>query len=801
MNTYKTLWLLSLILFVLPSQAFVVPMENNISKQASVSIKNAQYLVEEGEELALEQVLELNGSAWQETTSFPLNLGILERGAWVKFELVNVEPEQVERILEVANPRLHHLDIYMLARDQLISSFSLGSSQKFLDRPVISRNFAIPLTLGGMQSTTVFLRAESSLGVFVPLYLHQEKVFWQLAIAENIGQGLYFGILLMFVIFNLGLYLFRNAVLHLILAVDLSVFALVYANHLGLNFQYFWPLDPQFNYLASMFFSYLVLLTANVFTWNFVNLNADNLRSGRKEPAHIFATRLLYYGFNVFSIVGFVLLWFVPIEWSSYFCAALVLIDAYYLIYVTYLSFKKGDSYSSYYLFTYCLAAITASVYVLHKLALLPSNEIVLNALGYSMLLQALVLTSVLLGRNNLNKRVLGFYQKTDLIPYSVKDWIAQFSHEIRTPLNGIVGMADLLKDTPLNPTQYSYVRNLSSSGEHLVELVSDIIDHDSLMNNQMRLEKVDFNLIEVCQQTIGAFGRTSLENNVEIDLKIEPGMPLSFHADRKRLRQLLINLIHNSLKTTQNGRVELRLSYSSDNVLCMQVWDNGVGMTKQQQADVFRRFRESGDANPQRFGNKGLGLAIAEKLAVLMSGTLTVESTLNEYCCFTLMLPISIAKQEKILKETASVLFEPEVHKSNDASTGAVLFPRHLKILGVDDNDINRRVLKAMLNKLGHTVVEACNGQEAIDIVQSGIDIDLIIMDCEMPVMNGFVATQKIRQWQYGQADKHCQIIALTAHALEEHKEKCLEAGMDGHLSKPLHFKKLRELIDQLAS
>lgn len=790
---------LGLMLLMLAPQAFAIPLENSISKQATVALKNAQYYIESVGAITLDQALDLDESDWQEASSFPLNLGILEGGAWVKFELFNVEPEQVERIFEVANPRLRHLDVYMLEQGELFTSFELGSSQIFLDRPIISRNFAIPLSLKGRQTITVFLRAESSLGVFVPLYLHKDKTFWQLAIGENIGQGLYFGILLMFVVFNLGLYLFRNAALHLILAVDLLVFALVYANHQGLNFQYFWPLDPQFNYLASMFFSYLVLWTANVFTWNFVNLNTDNLRSNKKEPMHIVATRFLYYSFNALALVGFFLLWFVPVDWSSYFCAALVLADAYFLMYVTYLSFKKGDAYSSYYLFTYSLAAITASIYVLHKLALLPSNEVVLNSLGYSMLVQALVLTSVLLGRNALNKRILGFNQNFDLIPHSLKDWVAQFSHEIRTPLNGIVGMADLLKDTPLNPTQYNYVRNLSSSGEHLVELVSDIIDHDSLINNQIKLEAIDFNLVEVCQQTIGSFGRQALESQVEISLKIEPGMPLNFSADRKRLRQILINLINNSLKTTRDGNIELRLSYSSDGMLCVQVWDDGIGLTPQQQGEVFKRFGTTDEAGTQRFGNNGLGLIIAEKLAVLMSGTLTVESKVNEFCCFTLMLPVSVA-QQLVAEKPASVLFEPKTNDVVDSPSDESVFPKHLRILGVDDNDINRRVLKAMLNKLGHTVIEACNGQEAIDIIHSGVDVDLIIMDCEMPVMNGFVATRKIRQLQYGKANKHCQIIALTAHALEEHKEKCLEAGMDGHLSKPLHLNKLRELIDQLA-
>lgn len=775
----------------LPSFALFQPLGNSISKQSSIAIKNTQYFVEDSAQFGLEQILALDESFWQKTERFPINLGLLEKGAWLKFELNNVEPERIERILEVANPRLHHVDLYIAIPNKPILPYRLGSSRPFLERPIISRNFAIPLALEGKQNIKIYLRVESSLGAYVPLHLHKEKKFWQLAVGENIGQGLYFGILLMFIIFNVGLYLFRNDALHLILAVDLSVFSLLYANHLGLNFEYFWPLDPHFNYLASLFFSYLVLITANVFTWGFVNRGGERINSPRG----------FYYVFNALSIIGFMLLWFIPIDWSSYFCATLVLLNAYYLVYLTYLSYQNRHVYAGCYLFTYGLVGLATTVYIAHKLAFLPSNELILNALGYAMLLQALVLNSVLLERKKISGRVLGFHQDSSFIPYSVRDWVAQFSHEIRTPLNGMVGMADLLKETPLNPTQYNYVRNLSSSGEYLVELVSDILDYESLANNQIQLVEADFNLEELCLQSIGLFERMTLESKVNVELKIEPGMPLDFHADSKRLRQIFINLLNNALKFTRNGKVVINLSYSSGKVLKVQVWDDGIGMTKQQQKHVFKRFRQADDSIYQRFGGNGLGLSISQQLSTLMSGSLSVDSQLNEYCCFTLLLPMAAAKQKEKRQAQVSVLFEPKEVGGSDATVGFTTFPTHLRILGVDDNEINRRVLKAMLNKLGHTVIEACNGQEAIDMVRSGLDIDLIIMDCEMPIMNGFTATRKIRQWQCDQADKHCRIIALTAHTLEEHQNKCLEAGMDGYLSKPLHLKELRELIEQLAS
>lgn len=782
MYFYRLLTLLGLMFFGANAMAMPHPLENYISQQATIDLKNVQYALEGQTQYSYHQVQGLDESDWHVSENYPLNLGVLPTGAWVRFDMKNVESESVERVLKISNPGLHRLSIYLQFPNKPLKEWQLGNSLPFLERPIITRNFAVPVNLAAKQTVRVYLRAESSVGVLVPLSLHLKEKFWQLAVTENMGHGFYFGILFMFVAFNVGLYLFRNDTLYLILAVDLAVFGFMYGNHLGLNFEYLWPVDPQFNNLASLFFSYLVILTANVFTWRFVQL----------KTADYLAINWFYHGFNVAALFGFILLWFIPTIWSSYFCAFLSLMIVLYLLHLTYLSYREGILYAGFYMMSYAFAALAAGVYVLHKLAILPTNLVVESALGTSILLQALVLTSVMIERRQSNNKILGFQEQERFIPHSVRDWIAQFSHEIRTPLNGIIGMADLLKETPLNPTQYNYVRNLSSSGEHLVELVSDILDYESLASGQVQLLDAEFNLVELCEHSCELFSRMAIENKVSVEVQYEKGMPLDLCADSKRFRQILLNLLNNSIKFAQGGQVVISLSYTSENQLKMKVWDSGIGMSKEQQKEVFKRFRQADGSVYQRFGGNGLGLAICEQLAALMSGNISVESKLNEFCCFTLILPMSVAVSEA---------YTPIVSAPIETLERFNTLPEHLTVLGVDDNEINRRVLKAMLNKLGHNIIEATSGQAAIDIVRSGVDLDLILMDCEMPGMNGFDATKAIRRWQYGQADKVCRIIALTAHTLDEHKEKCLEAGMDGHLSKPLHLQELRELIDQLAN
>ncbi len=784
--------LIRLILVVL---ALVVNIEqaiaNTISQQTTVNIINVQYLIEDQVPYDFQRVLSFDESRWHGAKSYPLNLGNLRQGAWVRFNLNNIENQTAKRIIEFSNPDLHKLTIFKQTHNDQFTHLDLGSYLPFIERPILSRNFAIPIQLEAKESIRFYVRAESNVGLLIPIAVREESEFWYLANVENIGYGLYFGILIMFIAFNAGMYLVRNDYVFLLLVLDLLLFGLMYANHLGLNFEYLWPVDPQFNYLAGVFFGYLVVIAANVFTWHFL----------QPEPTRV--RLVFYYAFNTLPVIGIVLLWLIPFSFSSSLGALLGAGAALFFVALTLHKWRSSAEFSKYYLISYGFAAIASFIYIAHKLAWLPTHHFTLYALGYSVLLQAIVLTCVLIERKKVVKKIIGFEGGSRTIPNSTRDWIAQFSHEIRTPLSGIVGMTDLLKETPLNPTQYNYVRVLTSSGKHLMELVGDVLDYESLASGEVELVESVFNLQQLCEQTLSMFEQQAAEKGLQIDLDLDAGLADEFVGDSTRLKQILINLLSNAVKFTHQGSVRIVAKSAGDSGLVLSVTDTGIGMAKQQQQGIFERFRQADQSIYSKYGGSGLGLAICRQLVGLMGGEISVQSKLGEFTRFTLKLPLQpvLALENKVDNEssyrdsnTIEVDFTHSISQLDGHGYSNVGV--ELVVLGVDDNEINRRVLRAMLKKLGHQMIEASSGQEALDIIKSGVAIDLIMMDCEMPMMNGFETTESIRKWQYGQAVKPCPIIALTAHVLDEHKERCMAAGMDGHLSKPLHLEELKNLL-----
>ncbi|CAH0992384.1 Sensor histidine kinase RcsC [Sinobacterium norvegicum] len=738
-----------------------------------------EYLADDSEQLTL-QVLE-DGKTPHQFAPLPTTFVLKNNTVyWLRFKLKNSSGYSQQLVLDFNEVLFWELDVYSVGFNNSQNHYSVGLSRSEL-APIRGRFYAFPLELTAETEQVIYIRARTPYFVEVKPYLfdpisYSGESFLKRNIS-NVILGMLMGILLFLTVF-VGYVRDSSDAIYYLAFVSLS--ALIVASSGG-YLTSLWPDNVWMN-------THMYSITVGGMLVTFIGFSRSYFESKETMPwVDKYLAVLLFAG-----AVHLVSIPFIKVAVSVDYLMILVGLTMLSLLVIgPYVWWQTKRKLWIFALGNLCFIFFCSLTH-LSSLGVILPHPLIRHGYEFGMLVQSIFFAI------GVSKKILDDRRSKDKLTMQAlvakaenktkSAFLARMSHEIRTPLNGLVGMAELLKNTKIDAEQRQYLTVMESSGKNLESLLNDILDLSKMDAGKLQFDEQDVDLHQLFEQVTFPYFGVAENKGVKLFVECHPSVPQYVHLDPFRLQQIINNLLSNAIKFTARGKVSIHcriMTGDQQNNLVFEVIDNGMGINEKETSKIFEAFEQQDKTIAGRFGGTGLGLSICRQLVRMMGGDISIVNNSGSGATVSFWLPLTQGVES--------------LQRDGAASAALTTIYPGCRVLVAEDNVVNQQVIIGMLKRYKITADVVANGQQAVDkVLSTGPHYDLVLMDCEMPVMGGIAATKIISSLDLG---KPLKIVALTAHVSEDYQRQCYEAGMVAFLAKPLHSERLAEVLAQQLS
>jgi len=719
-----------------------------------------------------------------------LNAGYSRSVFWLRLDL-EYRPQRSDGsrswLLELAYPPLDQLDLYLPdAQGKFQLAQRTGDSLPFASRQIKHHNYLFELDLPPYQPQRVYLRLQSQGSIQAPLSLWAPNAYLEEQPARNYVLGIIYGVLLVMLIYNLFIFLSVRDASYLYYILYIASFGLYQVSVNGAGIEYFWPNNPWWANAATPFLIGSAALFGCQFARSFLHTAAHSPWVDR--------TLLLMMASGVgVMVLALTVSYALSLRLATY----LALLFTVVIFVAGVLAWLRGMGVARYFIIAWSAFLLGGAINSLMVLGYLPNVFLTMYASQIGSALEVGLLSLALADRINAMKeerarilqdsgRKLEALNQQLANSNRLKDeFLATVTHELRTPMNGVIGSLELMQTVSLDAELAQYQATAASSARDMMRMVNDILVLSELQAGKLYPQRQPFSLRGLLDGLRAQHAPRAEDKGLRFIMDLDESLPDTLEGDAGKLAQSIGDLLDNAIKFTAHGEVRLRIRRAGtrpDSLpLSIEVIDTGVGFSVPQEAGLYQRFHQLDGSMTREYGGLGIGLAICRQLVDLQGGSLSHESQPGQGSCFQLHVPLTLPRPVVVQPSLASITHAQAVRR-----------PEQCTVLVVEDNLINQLVIRGMLLKLGYRVRCAGNGAEALKVLQRE-SVDAVLLDCQMPVMDGFATCRALRTLT-GCAE--LPVLAITAHSHSGDRERCLAAGMNDYLAKPLKFEVLRGLL-----